>query len=225
MVVLPEMVFYPWIAWTKQVDVQVWEASVNAHTEWLTRLQELAPAMVIGSRPVNQQGKHLNEGFLWTPERGYQAVHAKYYLPDEELFWEATWYQRGEKAFLPVREKQISIGMLICTELWFNEHARAYGKADVHLIASPRATPGTSRDKWVAGGRTVAVTSGAFSLSSNMSGRDRHGIEWAGTGWIIEPEEADVLGLTSPEHPFLTRDIDLNTAEQAKLTYPRYVRE
>jgi hypothetical protein len=31
------------------------------------------------------------------------------------------------------------------------------------------------------------------------------------------------LGLTSDAHPFLTIDIDLSLAENAKQTYPRYV--
>lgn len=82
-----------------------------------------------------------------------------------------------------------------------------------------------SVDKWIAGGRAAAVISGAYCLSSNRGGIDQHGFEWAGTGWIIEPEEGDVLALTSLEHPFVTLDIDLTIAENAKRTYPRYVPE
>ena len=47
-----------------------------------------------------------------------------------------------------------------------SKHARAYAGAGVHLIVTPRATPKASADKWVAGGRVVAVTAGTFSLSS-----------------------------------------------------------
>jgi len=48
-------------------------------------------------------------------------------------------------------------------------------------------------------------------------------IEFGGAGWIIEPEEGSVLGVTSPNKPFLTVEIDLEHAEKAKRTYPRYV--
>jgi len=41
--------------------------------------------------------------------------------------------------------------------------------------------------------------------------------------WIIEPEEADVLAVTSAAQPFATLDIDLGIADQAQKTYPRYV--
>lgn len=51
---------------------------------------ELAPAIVAGTRPVTRDGRRLNEGFVWTEDGGYVAAHSKYYVPDEEGYWEAT---------------------------------------------------------------------------------------------------------------------------------------
>jgi len=225
LVLLPEMPFHPWVAQTGQVNPTVWEAAVKAHERWLPRLAELSPAIVVGTRPIKQQGKRLNEGFIWEATSGYQAVHTKYYLPDEEDFWEASWYQRGEREFLAGQSSKARIGFLICTELWFNAHAREYAQQGIHLLVCPRATPLATVEKWVAGGRTAAVVSGAFCLSSNFGGTSEAGIKWGGGGWIIEPEEGQVLGMTSPERPFLTLDIDLAAAETAKRSYPRYVRD
>lgn len=225
LVLLPEMPFYPWPAHTDQVDAEVWQAAVDAHDRWLRRLSELAPATVLGSRPVVRGGSRLNEGFVWIPESGYEAAHHKYYLPDEAGFWEASWYQRGDGDFAAIQVGPIEVGFLICTELWFSEHARAYARQGVHLLACPRATPLSSVDKWIAGGRTAAVVAGAYCLSSNRGGSDGLGAEWAGAGWIVEPEEGQVLGTTSQSRPFLTREIDLAVAEAAKKTYPRYVPE
>ena len=75
------------------------------------------------------------------------------------------------------------LGVLVCTELWFLEHARAYGRAGAHLVVTPRVTPATSHGTWLAGGRTCAVVSGAWSLSSS-SAEPEHG----GLGWAIDPE-------------------------------------
>jgi len=107
--------------------------------------------------------------------------------------------------------------------LWFNAHARRYANQGVHLLVCPRVTPWASTDKWIAGGRTAAVVSGAFCLSSNLSGPHVEGLAFGGAGWIMEPEAGGVLGLTSPETPFLTIDTDPNEARKAKTTYPRYV--
>jgi predicted amidohydrolase len=219
LVLLPEMPFYPWIARTDRVDPAVWQAAVEAHDAWTSRLGELAPAAVVGTRPVVRDGRRLNEGYVWEASTGYRGVHAKVYLPDEPGFWEASWYARGETSFLPAQAGEASVGFLICTELWFNAHAREYAKQGVHLLVCPRATPTVSVDKWIAGGRTAAVVAGAFCLSSNRGGD----AGWPGTGWIIEPAEGDVLGLTSRERPFLTLEVDLGAAEAAKDSYPRYV--
>jgi N-carbamoylputrescine amidase len=104
------------------------------------------------------------------------------------------------------------------------EHARAYGKAGVNLIVTPRATERVTVDKWLAGGRTAAVVSGAFSLSSNRAGSEEHPTDFGGQGWVIGPD-GEVLGLTSRQQPFVTVEIDLREAERAKRTYPRYIPE
>jgi N-carbamoylputrescine amidase len=59
-------------------------------------------------------------------------------------------------------------------------------------------------------------------LSSNHVSTPEDSVHLGGQGWIITPD-GEVLGLTSPEHPFITADIELNAAELAKRTYPRYV--
>lgn len=223
LVLLPEMPFFPWVAQTKRVNADVWKASVESHDRWISRLTELTPAVVLSSRPVINKGKRLNEAFMWEDTIGYKAVHHKYYLPDEDGWWEASWYERGEKDFTVIQSHGGRIGFLICTELWFNFHAREYTRQGIELLACPRATEINSVDKWLAGGRTAAVVSGAFCLSSNFSSADGDEMKWGGCGWIIEPEGGRVLGVTSRERPFLTIEIDLSVAKAAKRTYPRYV--
>lgn len=229
LVLLPEMPFYPWFAWKRRVDVAIWNQAVAAHDEWQSRLTELAPAAVLGSRPVTTDpvrtgGMRLNEGFVWEMETGYRPAHVKCLLPDEEGYWEASWYDRGDGIFEPIRSGEALIGFQICTEIWFTEHARAYGKMGVHLVATPRATMKATADKWLVAGRAAAVISGAFSLSSNRMNPEGRPVDLGGQGWIVGPD-GDVLGLTSREQPFVTLEVDLAEAERAKSTYPRYVQE
>jgi N-carbamoylputrescine amidase len=224
-VLLPEMPFSPWLAQNDKFDASRWEEAVENHEKWISRLNELAPAIVISTRPVTEGSLRNNLGYIWEQGMGVRDIHAKYYLPDEPGFWEASWYHRGDGNFSPVNTIKGKIGFLICTELWFNQHARQYGKGGVHFLVCPRATPKPTANKWVAGGQTAAVISGAYCLSSNLSGITPDGGDFAGVGWIIEPEEGKILGLTSSEHPFLTLEVDLVKAEKAKKTYPRYIRD
>ncbi len=222
-VILPEMAFDKWLAGERKVDPDRWRKAAETHDYWIRRLPELPVSGVIGTLPVIDRGRFFNEGFVWQKSSGYQGVHRKYYLPDEAGFWEASWYERGEGDFKAVAIEGLKIGFLICTELWFGARARAYAQQGVHLIVCPRATPAVSTAKWIAGGTTAAVVSGAFCASSNFNGPNIEGLLFGGNGWVIEPEDGRILALTSGESQIVTVDIDPAWAEQAKHTYPRYV--
>lgn len=224
LVLLPEMPFHPWLARRREFDPAEWQAALRSHDAWLPRLQEMAPAAVLGSRPVARGSERLNEGFVWDLEGGYRPAHVKHYLPEEDGFWEATWFGRGEGVFMPAHVGSANVGFAICTELWFFQHARAYGKQGVHIIASPRGTMNATVERWLVGGRAAAIASGAYSVSSNRASSAESHPTFGGRGWIVNPN-GDVLGLTSRDEPFVTVDIDLNQAEQAKDAYPQYVLE
>ncbi|MFN7037233.1 MAG: carbon-nitrogen hydrolase family protein [Bellilinea sp.] len=225
LVLLPEMPFAPWVMLDNQVSPQRWKEFVQQHEDWMRRLPELSPAMVFSTRPVILDGRWLNEAFLWDIENGYRAVHHKTYLPDEPGFWEATWYDRGPVQFTPTNTRFGKIGFLVCTEIWFTEHARSYAHQGVRILLSPRATEKATTAKWIMGGRVAAVMSGAFCLSSNRCGPSAAGFDWGGSGWIAEPDQGDLLAITSDANPFVTIEIDLTKADQAKQGYPRYVKE
>lgn len=224
LVLLPEMPFGPWLASIREPDPEKWRTAAELHENWLPRLSELGARTIILTRPVIDGGQRFNEGVVWNRDDGVLAPpHRKRYLPNETGFWEASWYSPGPRQFRPVDVEGVRIGFAICTEIWFFEHARDYSKQDVQILACPRATLGGTTDKWIAGARAAAVVSGAFCLSSNFKPDGADNGDWGGTGWIVEPEEGEVLGTTSRDAPFLTIDIDLVVADDAKDSYPRYV--
>ena len=220
LVLLPEMPFSTWLASSPAFVPASWDTAVRAHEDWLPKLGELSPASVIASRPVTRAGRRLNEGFAWSADGGYRTVHDKCFLPNEAGYWEANWYTPGERAFDVARVADTVIGLLICTELWALDRARAYGKAGAEIIATPRATGRPTVDKWITGGRAAAIVSGAFSMSSNWAA-EAGGGDFGGGGWIVDPD-GRVLAQTSPDLPFQTLSIDLAAAEAAQKTYPRY---
>jgi N-carbamoylputrescine amidase len=219
LVVLPEMPFSPWFCATPKFNTKTWKQAVQTHKEWQKRLPELAPATVVGSNPIDKKDGRRNEGFIWTVKKGLKRAHEKRYLPNIKGYWEASWYQRGDGTFNAVDINNYRLGFMICSDLWAMEHARNYADQGIHILAIPRATEKSTRDKWLAGGKVAAVVSGAFCLSSNRIGR-RGGATFGGFGWIVGPD-AEMLGTTSRQQPFLTLEIDLSAAVRAKGTYPR----
>ena len=216
LVVLPELGFAPWFAADRPVSDAPWTASVAAHAAWLHRLGELSAA-VLGTRPVERDTGRRNEAYAAEHGGPARALHDKSYLPDEAGFWEASWYGSGTGGHAVTEVAGVRAGVLVCTELWFLEHARAFGRDGAHVVATPRCTPAATLDKWLVGGRACAVVSGAWSLSSN-SAEPEHG----GLGWAIDPE-GDVVATTSGQRPYATVEIDLADVEAAKSRYPRYV--
>lgn len=225
LLLLPEMALFDWLCGTPDVDEARWREAVEAHERWIDRFAECPVPRIVGSRPVLVEGEPYNQGFVWDRAHGLRPIHTKYYLPDEEGFWEATWYRRARAPqFLGHDLGELKVGMMICTDLWFQQHAREYAESGVHLLVCPRATPSPTWERWRTGGQCASVVAGAYGLSSNLSGPNRQGPDFGGAGWVIEPEEGEVLGVTDKDRPFLTVTIDPGEAERAKLSYPRYVR-
>jgi len=217
LVVLPEMPAYPWFASLPQFRKDVWQKAMKAHDEFVSKLNDFL-AVIISTRPIQKGEQRLNQAFFW--DNGiYYPVRCKYYLPEEEGFYEVTWFHRGAKDFHTVKIRNAVIGILVCSELMFNEWARLYGRQGAHIIAVPRATVKDTIDRWLVASRMAAIVSGAFVLSSNRVGED-----FGGHGWVISPE-GEVIAETSRDEPFLTVSINLKEAELAKQTYPRNIQE
>ncbi len=224
LVVLPEMPFSPWLAATRPADQGRWNDSVARHDRDIeTRLPELAPAAVLSSRPVVDDGVNYNRGFTWA-EGQITDVHDKYYLPEEPGFWETDWYRRGDGVFSPTTVAGARVGFQICSEMWFFERGRAYGQQGVHIIASPRATGAQSVERWMTGGRALAITAGCFVLSCNLSAPCAADADLGGGSFAIDPD-GQVLAVTTASSPFATLDLDPGQAEAARSTYPRYIAE
>ena len=222
---LPEMCFHEWLAADNNPDRASWLTAVKSHASAILELDRLGVKAAIGTRPViNDIGSFRNQAYLWTTEPRVLPVHEKYYLPDEDGYWEASWYDRGELRFDLCHALDTPIGVQICTEMWFFEWARHFASLGAELLCIPRATPHGSLQKWLAGGQAAAVCAGAYCLSSNIWNPPGSRADCGGLGWIISPD-GDVLAQTSEDSPFASVEVELEFARQSKSTYPRYVPE
>jgi predicted amidohydrolase len=225
LILFPEMPFCKWVASSRQPNDTVKQDSVTKHDFWISRFDQLNVRYIVYSKPELSDGKYFNTAFVYEKDKGHRRLHTKYYFPEEPHFWEDTWYDRAEKAFDVFELDGFKIGVLLCTEMWFTEYARSYGKLDVDLLLCPRATGEASSESWLSLGAALAVISGAYCLSSNKSGPGDDNFKWGGNGWIIEPLTGKLAGKTTRAQKFITRKIDLGESRNAKADYPLYVKD
>jgi N-carbamoylputrescine amidase len=222
---LNEMPFGAWIASEATFDSDRATASVEAHESALPALRKL-PTAVLGSRPVQGKDKLCNEAFLLA-DGVYKPVHHKHYFPQEEGFFEESWFALQRPGFDVTEYRGLRIGVLLCTELMFTEWARHYRRQGAHVIVSPRAS-GNSMRRWDAAARMAAVVSGCYVLSSNRVSPDvsagNAGQHFGGHGFAYSPV-GELLSETSEAAPLLSVHIDVELVAEAQSNYPCNVRE
>lgn len=215
-----ELPFGPWLAASDRYDAAQAMRSVELHDAGLQALAELEVPVVLSSRPVPVSGKLANEAFALIKGE-YRALHQKHYFPAEPGWYETGWFHTAVPGFDIAVEAGLRIGVLLCTELMFNERARAYGASGVDLIIAPRAS-GAPADEWKIAGAMAALVSGSYVVSSNRVGSGAEGPEFGGCGFAFAPG-GHLIAETSADAPIMSFDLDPACSSAAKSQYPCYV--
>ncbi|PSJ43410.1 carbon-nitrogen hydrolase family protein [Allosphingosinicella deserti] len=218
-----ELPFGSWIAAWSWFDQELADRSVADHAAGMAALRALQVPAIVSSRPVMEDERLANEAVLIDPS-GVRGFHRKQYYPNEPGWYEANWYGTQARDFSTFAAAGLELGVLLCTEAMFNEHARAYGRAGAHLIAIPRAT-GSSVEDWHLAGRMAALVSGCYVVSSNRVGSGTHGGPlFGGEGFAYAPD-GQLLGITTAESPLFVFELNPAMVRDARKLYPRYVAE
>ncbi|CAN7266678.1 carbon-nitrogen hydrolase family protein [Rhizobium sp. LjRoot30] len=217
-----EMPFGNWIASARQFDDDAARRSVAVHEQGMAALRALGVPAIVSSRPVPLAGKLVNEAFVMEGDQ-VRTLHRKQFFPEEEGWYEATWFDADGSGFAVHEIAGVSIGVLLCTELMFNEHARHYGRSGAELIVVPRATE-LSHEKWETAAAMAAIVSGSYILSSNRVGKSDDSPAFGGRGLAYAPDGSK-LAQTSAENPLVVVEIDPGLSRRQKAEYPCYVAE
>lgn len=221
LLVTNQLPFGNWVAGSPRFDERAAAQSVDIHNEGLKALSDLDLPAVITSRPVWSGGLLANEGVVLEGGR-LRYLHRKLVLPDQEGWRERTWFQPGQGGPLVADILGIRVGVLLCTELMFNEFARHLGGDGAELIVVPRATDAAS--PCVTAGAMAAIVSGSYVISSNRAGRAGNNPEFGGPGFAFAPD-GGLIATTSPEESIVVVDIDASVSRRQRCRYPCYLGE
>lgn len=219
LLVLNELPFGAWLPEAERFDEEAFVLSVAHHQAGIEALDTLGAPAIIGSRLCLVDGRRVNQGFAWTAGGGLEALHAKQHIPFSPGYWERAWYEPAPGLPGIVEIAGLRVGVLICTEVMFNEHARRFGRAGAHLIAVPRATPPLTGHLFEVALQMAAVASGSYVASSNRSRALTHDSLFEGRGRIIHPA-GETVALTSPFTPVAVHEVDLAFVEWKQSQFP-----
>lgn len=217
-----EMPFGCWRPVDHEYDLKMATEWVAENERALDALSNLNVNSIISSRPIICGDRLVNEAF--SMENGnYKILHHKHYFPSEPGWQEASWFATEVDGFSVFEVGGLKVGVLLCTELMFNEKARHYGREGADLIVSPRAS-GTNIHNWQAACAMASVVSGSYVISSNRVGKSApHIPEFGGIGLAYAPGGIR-LGSTDPENPINIIEIDVNLSNETKKQYPCYLK-
>jgi N-carbamoylputrescine amidase len=221
LLVTDQLPFGPWLAGSPRFNREAANASVELHREGLQALASLDLPAVITSRPVWSGERLVNECVAIEGD-SVRFLHRKQVLPDQEGWRETAWFEPGREGFLTADVLGVRVGVLLCTELMFNEKARLYGAAGAELIAVPRATPEGSPCQVAAA--MASIVSGSYVVSSCRVGRIGDGPDFGGLGFAYGPEGA-LLATTAPGRSVCVIEIDAAVSRRQKSRYPCYLEE
>lgn len=221
LLVTNEMPFGSWLPKAKGFDRDAAARWVDLHEEGLQSLQQLEVPAIISSRPVMGGERLANEAFALEDGR-YTPLHHKHLFPAEPGWEEADWFRPYVPGFDATLVGGLRVGVLLCTELMFSNHARDLGRKRVELIVAPRAT-GENRFLWQTAATMAAVSAGAYVATSNRwQPRDSRNRLFGGGGFAVDPA-GQIITTTAENKQTSTFVVDRSLSQTAKGDYPAYV--
>ena len=215
LIVLPEMPFTPWIFHVESFDHRQWQDTVEGHARWLERFIGEVEVPLITSRPIEVDGRRLNQAIYVDEQRELRPLRGKYYLPRDYPAIETPWFDRGDPPGEVFELGGRQVGVQLCSEIMYAEIPRGLGLSGAEIIVQPRATGDAPR--WRAASVLGAGTAGAFVIGSNRRSVAR---DWfTGGSWIYSPQGV-LVAETSAERPVVSVEIDLSQVRSAKQDYP-----
>jgi len=184
LVLLPELPFASAFLSEGKIKRALWDRAVDAHDRAETRFADLAPAMVVGTRPLDFGNNRYEEGFVWSAHDGFRGIHARSQAESRSGMREGEWFEDAAPDFVPVPTGDAVLGFLIGSELWRADEATRYRRENVDLLVAPRLPSSVDPEGWLAAGRAAAIAAGAFCLSSV---RADDGDPAACAAWAFDP--------------------------------------
>ncbi|MEO0035095.1 MAG: hypothetical protein RLZZ501_1118 [Pseudomonadota bacterium] len=151
------------------------------------------PALLVGT-PWREAGRLHNAALLLDGGK-VAAVRLKAHLPNYGVFDEARLFVPGPLP-RPVPFRGLSLGVMICEDMWYPDVAAALAAAGAELLLVPNGSPyeiGKAEQRLERARARVAATGLPLVYVNQVGGQDE--LVFDGAGFALDPDGAEVVRL------------------------------
>jgi NAD+ synthase len=170
LVVFPEMAITGYPAEDLLFKGGFQRAAMDAVSQIATALTDCSAAALVGGFWVDAQGKRFNSAFLMDGGQVLQRCD-KHWLPNYGVFDEKRLFSKG--GYLqPVQWRGVSLGILICEDMWKPSAAEALAEQGAELLLVLNASPFelNKHERRLEAARTAAQSASLPLLYCNLVG-------------------------------------------------------
>jgi agmatine deiminase len=182
-VCLPELYRTPYFPQHKKKDVRrLAETIPGESTEAFCDVAaELGVALIVPLFEKSRGGRYYNSAVVINEKGKLLPTYRKLHLPQDPLFWEQNYFQRGDAGYRVYKTPFATFAVLICYDQWFPEAARMATLAGAEIIFYPtaigwivgrRPVEGDWHDAWETVMRGHAIANGVHVVAVNRVGRE-----------------------------------------------------
>jgi N-carbamoylputrescine amidase len=195
--VLPEIPLNSWCPATKEPSKEDEEQPGGPRHQELARAARESGIGLIGgviARDPSSGVRH-NVALVFSEKGDLVATYRKLHLPEEPGFWETSHYQPGSEPPQVVGAFGLPIGIQICSDINRPQGAQMLAAMGAAAIIVPRATEGSTFDRWRLVFRAVAMTTATYVISVTRPGPE-NGVPLGGPSIVVGPDGSVVAETT-----------------------------
>ena len=189
------------------------------HTRFAAAARRAGIGLLGGAITIDEGGVRRNRALLVNAAGERVAEHDKLHVPLEEGFWEKDHYEPGKRLAPPCDAFGLRIGLQICSDMQRPASVQALAAMGAEVVVAPRATPGSSYERWLTVLRAAAIAGCCYVVSTNRP-RPERGVPIGCPSVVIAPG-GDVQVETVETVTVAT--LERAAVEAARRDYPGYL--
>lgn len=225
---LEELFRTPYFCQTKSAQAKsLAETIPGPTTEYFGKLARSLKIVLILPLFEKDGKKFYNTACVIDADGKFLGKYRKIHIPNDPLFYEKYYFERGNKGTSVFKTRYAKIGVLICYDQWFPEPARTLAIKGAEIIFYPTAIgwkPAEAElareyeDAWRVIQRSHAIANGVYVAACNRVGVEGELKFWGGS--FVAGPFGKIIQQADDREQIVMADCDLTLIAKTRKEWP-----